>query len=299
MNTILISGASGLLASEFIKQLFNSEPNTQVIALSNSCDQLKEMYQDASNFSCYSWDELDELPFKKVSLVLHCAFARSEAHDDLLRSLELTSLLLRKTAPLKIPFISISSRGVYGQNPDSPWSESTALAPNGSYAMAKATQELLVRQAGEMEGFAYTNLRLAGLIGIGMDARLIAKLVKSAVDTGKMSYVGGMQQFALLDIRDAAAALLALIRVPADSWEKVYNLGHNNITTLDEVVTAIKQMSFQQYHQHITVQKQNREIPSIDGMDCARFFNATGWEPQYTLMDTVTELFDYYGRVTE
>lgn len=296
MNTILVTGASGLLASEFLKQLFCAEPAAHVIALSENCDVLEKRYSDMEGFSCYRWDEIDRIPFEAVSVVLHCAFARTEDGADLLRSLELTKLLLSKTAPLKIPFISISSRSVYGQNPKTPWSETTALSPENPYALAKAAQELLVCQAGEQGSFAYTNLRLAGLIGVGMDARLVAKLVKSAVDTGKITCVGGMQQFALLDIRDAAAGLHAILKIPTGSWKTVYNLGHSNVSTLDEIVSVVKHVAFQKYHTHIIVQKQNREVPLMDGMDCSCIYAATGWTPQYSMEDTVEILFDHYER---
>lgn len=294
MNTILISGAGGLLASEFLKQLFDSEPNAQVIALSGSCGKLREIWQNKPNLSFFSWNELDQLPFETVSTVIHCAFARTEEGPDLLRSLELTKLLLSKTAPLRIPFISISSRSVYGQNPATPWTENTALSPATPYALAKAAQELLVSQAGEQCGFPYTNLRLAGLIGVGMDARLIARLVKSAVDTGKLTCVGGMQQFALLDIRDAAAGLLAMLKVPANSWERVYNLGHSDTATLDEIASAVKLVAFRDYHRHVSIAKQSREVSLVDGMDCSRFRTATGWDRRCTLEDTIRNLFEHY-----
>ena len=130
MNTILISGASGLLASEFIQQLFKAEPKVKVIAVSGSCDELNEKYENESRLSCCGWDELDKLPFQNISLVIHCAFARTEDGEDLFCSLERTKLLLSKTGPHKIPFIGISSRSVYGQNPNAPWTDSQKLLRN-------------------------------------------------------------------------------------------------------------------------------------------------------------------------
>lgn len=292
MDTILISGANGLLAQEYMRQGLALKRDMRIIAVSNNCEMLRERYRDISHFSCFGWDELDSTPVAEVSLVLHCAFSRTENGNELLKSLKLTERLLNKTGPFHIPFVSISSRSVYGQNPNTPWTEESILSPEGMYALAKCAQEMLVQQAAEQYEFPHTNLRLAGLMGIGMDARLISKLVFQAIKTESMSIIGGQQKFSLLDIRDAASALWAFTRVPADQWEPVYNLGHSAVYTLDEIADAIKRVAFQDFHQHINVSKQEKDISLIDGMDCSRFYQTTGWSPHCQLEDTIRILFE-------
>lgn len=296
MNTLLISGASGVLAREIIKQQIERPGNFRIIALTGSCNTLKQHFSADSPISFYSWDDLDSIPFRQTTCIVHCAFARNELCQELYRALVCTQKLLRKAAENVIPFINISSRSVYGQNPNLPWTETSSISPNGAYALAKSAQELLTGESGETGGFPYTSLRLAGLMGVGMDARIISKLVIQAIKTKTLQIVGGNQQFALLDIRDAASGVLTVSSCLNKRWKPVYNLGPAEKYTLNEIALAVRQAAFEIIHKKINIETKEHDAVLIDGMDSSCFYKEFDWHPKYQLMDTIKSLFDSYSK---
>lgn len=294
-KTILVTGASGILADAWMRQAA-MDPDITLLALTNHAADLCRRFDSLPADSIFSWDALEAIPFAQVDVVLHCAFARTEAGADLALALERTSQLLRYIgrSPGKSACVSISSRSVYGQNPNLPWREDSALAPNSLYALAKVSQELLVEQAGEFYGFPCTNLRLAGLMGPKMDARILSKLIWNTLQGEDLNIIGGKQQFSLLDIRDAVAGISALLMVPPERWRKVYNLGSPNRYTLMELAERICSYTKEKYGIAPKISVEERDVRLLDAMDSSAFYADTGWKPGVELQDTIGSIAQYF-----
>jgi len=296
MSALLISGGNGLLASELIRQITAAEPTAEIIAVSSDCDKFRARHQGMPHVFCIPWTQLEHFPLEGADAVIHCAFSRTDDFKELSASLQYTERLVEKAGGCAspIPFIGISSRSVYGQSLELPWTEQTPVSPNSAYAFAKVAQELLTAQMAQAKNVPCTNLRLAGLIGPGMEARLLSKLIQQTLKTHSIQVTGGTQLFAMLDIRDAAAGILALLRLPASSWKPVYNLGAEKAYRLDEIAAKLKLYVEKTYSWKLKVNKQEKDILLVDGMDCSSFYQDTNWRPQYSLEDTMQQLFNYY-----
>lgn len=293
MRCILLTGANGVLGTALLRLLL---PQSKVIAVSGDPRALKVRFSEATNLSCFGWDELDDICWDQIEAVIHCAFSRTLDGKELTRSLELTCRLLKKVciyAP-HASYVNISSRSVYGQNPCVPWTEDTVPEPGNMYALGKVGQEYLTRQAAEHYGFTYTTLRLAGLIGPGMEKRIVSKMVMQAIHNHCLKVVGGKQQFAMLDLRDAAAGIMALLDTDPHMWKAVYNFGSDRVYQLSEIAHIIQVYAKDAYGLDIQLDVEPKDITLIDNMDCSRFYLDTGWRPQYQLVDTVELLFKYY-----
>ncbi len=294
MAEYLITGANGLLGQELIKQSLADRPDVRFLAVSNNCERFMKQTGGETRVRCCSWDDLDELDLSGFDAVIHCAFARSEKGTDLHKSLVLTGDILRAAGRAKVPLVAISSRSIYGQEDTLPWTEETEVGPNSLYALAKDAEELLTRQASALYGVPMTAVRLAGLIGIGMDARIVSKMVKSAVDSRSIKVVGGSQMFAMLDIRDAASGLRTLLGMPPGEWAETYNLGSGKTYTLQEMAQLIAEVGYREFGMRVRVTREEKAVSLLDGMDCTRFCAQTGWQPAYSLRDTVRSLFSFY-----
>lgn len=291
MRRFLITGANGLLGREIIAR---AGKETQFVALTHDPEKLQRQFSSEISLLCYRWDQLDKISLDGMDAVIHCGFAREESGAALQSALANTANLLEKTGAKKIPFVGISSRSVYGQQENIPWTEDTPVSPVNMYALGKCAQELLVKEAGKLNGFPYTNIRLAGLIGIGMDARVVSKMTKSAIENGMLKVVGGSQQFAMLDIRDAAQGVLALLQLPAEKWKHTYNLGVEAPYSLIEMAKIVAQVVGEKLATEIPIQHEKKDISLLDYMDCSAFYRDTNWRPMHTLRDTVKQIMDFY-----
>ena len=250
---------------------------------------------------CCSWDELAQMPLADGDVIVHGAFPRQENGQELTEALDLTGTLLKKagTSGKEIAWVDISSRSVYGQNEQTPWTETAELMPASPYALAKAAQELLTRQAAEAYGFRYTVLRMAGLIGVGMEARLVSQMTMRAIHDRALTVMGGEQQFSMLDIRDAAAGIRALLRKEPTAWRSLYNFGAEQATRLKDIAPIIQKEAQRLYGWRGSITRQKRDAALIDEMDSSLFYAQMGWRPQYTLADTVDWLLETYTGAAE
>ena len=146
----------------------------------------------------------------------------------------------------------------------------------------------------EAYGFRYTVLRMAGLIGVGMEARLVSQMTMRAIQDRALTVMGGEQQFAMLDIRDAAAGLRALLRKDPAEWRPLYNFGAEKATRLKDIAPIIQQEAQRLYGWQVSITRQKRDAALIDEMDSSLFYTQMGWRPQYTLADTVDWLLETY-----
>lgn len=293
---LIVTGAAGVLGSELIEQTLRADPQAEIVAVTRQSQALTQRWQGYANMKCCSWDELARLPLADGDVIVHGAFPRQENGQELTEALALTGALLKKagTSGKEIAWVDISSRSVYGQNERTPWTETTELVPASPYALAKAAQELLTRQAAEAYGFRYTVLRMAGLIGVGMEARLVSQMTMRAIQDRALTVMGGEQQFSMLDIRDAAAGLRALLRKDPAEWRPLYNFGAEKATRLKDIAPIIQQEARRLYGWRVSITRQKRDAVLIDEMDSSLFYTQMGWRPQYTLADTVDWLLETY-----
>ena len=291
MKKYLITGANGILAKEII---LRADSNTQFIVLTHDLEKVKMKFGQNKSLVFYQWNYINQIPLDDVDAIIHCGFSRKEDGQSLQNSLLNTIYLLQKGGNEQIPFLCISSRSVYGQQKNIPWAESTPVDPENMYALAKCAQELLIEQAGRYTGFPYSNIRLAGLIGIGLDSRVVNKMIRSAVEHKCIQVLGGNQQFALLDVRDAADGILKLLNVHPAKWKSKYNLGIEYPYSLIQIAQTVAQVVEETLHTKIVIERQNMETSLIDQMDCRSFYLDTQWKPVYSLNDTIVNILASY-----
>lgn len=288
MKKILITGANGFLGKGLLEKLAK-DPNYEVFSLTRKKDYMRESYPEIVHYGTDDFNA-NQIPFEKIDVVVHCAFARGSSGVELSSSLEFTAELFGK---IKNNIINISSRSVYGQNPAIPWRESTPVQPDQPYALAKfsAEQMLRLKCLQNFEGHA-TNIRLAGLVGAGFEDRVVNKFVDKVINRESIHIKGGQQMFSYLYIDDAIEGINALLKISPRSWDFIYNFGYIRSYNILEIAGVVNDVA-KQFNQPVA------EI-IVDGsdslvyaeLDSSLFYCKCNWHPEYDMKYIVEKIFE-------
>ncbi|MFS1512903.1 NAD-dependent epimerase/dehydratase family protein [Chengkuizengella sp. SCS-71B] len=297
-KSILITGASGYLAQALIKRL--SSENCNILAFSRKKDNIKSFYKENDNVSSFDHHDLHNgnLQLGQVDYLIHCGFARSHhTNEQIADSLNFTNKLMDSAIAHQIPaVINISSQSVYGTKQSTKWTEDTSVIPETVYAQAKYATELMTSTVHKINKHSFeTSLRLSTLSGgltglVPMD--LITKFVNHVLNNETIEIWDRKQKIERLDVRDAADAIVALLKTDYRNWKSVYNVGTGHSHSILEIANMVADVAKSKYglKVDIKISPESRKTSSV--MDSSQFFELTNWKPQFSLEDTIVSLFE-------
>lgn len=295
MKTILITGAGGFLG-RYLIEAFIREPQYKVLAFDLTTEIILKRYAQFKQIEFFENADFinNNIPFDKVDIIIHCAFSRSSEGKALAGSLDFTKKMLLAAKAHNIQaFINISSRSVYGQNPDIPWTEQTIVCPDSMYALTKYSSELLTNIVASNTGLNCTNIRLAGLNSPGLNERITSVFINKVIDGKPIKIIGGKQSFSFLDIRDAAIGIIKLINnVIPEKWQPIYNLGPTYSHSIIELAEIIAEVSRDFIQHEVQIEIEESDVELYSQMDSRLFYQETGWRPQYDMRATVKSIFE-------
>ncbi len=288
---ILITGANGLLGTELISQMINKN-SFNLYAITSKKQLLLDKFEN--KFKIFSLEEFydNKVPFKKIDIVIHCAFARAEkGAKEIAKSMLFTTELFNDLSKLKyISIINISSQEVYGNSPCI-WTETDDVHPNTNYGLAKYFSELYLYNKFYNSESSFTSMRLAGLVGNGADYRSVTKLINQAIDKKEIKIISSIVLLSQIDTRDATAGIIALLNIPAKKWKNIYNLGYIKSYTLEEIAETIKKVGID-YGIDVNIQREPSRTKIIAELDSTLFYNDTNWSPKYNIEATIRDIFE-------
>lgn len=289
-KNIIITGASGLVATELTHLLLNAKESYKIYAVSTHPAKLNERYKDVDNVICLSLDDLYSVVGAEIDAVIHCAFARSKDPQDLAKSLLFTSALLRKVKHIRPKvFVNISSQSVYGQANPPLWTEQTPPAPDYLYALGKFSTEEMSKMALEGTGIKFTSIRLSSVCE---NARFLNVFAKNALSGQPVNIQGGGQMCSFVDVRDVASGLKKVIDIAPrlDSLQEVYNLGSGKTRTIKELAEDTKRLVEQEKGINVALNVIPADIHLEVGMDISLFCKTFNWVPMFDYDDMVKSL---------
>lgn len=289
---ILITGASGLLATEIICRLADRD-TYRLLLVSSQPERLRQVYRTCGNVECCTLEELlgSEFKTQSIDVMLHTAFARTSSGKDYADSLSYTGKLLafaRRISPRA--FINVSSQSVYGDHAETLWKETFPAAPADLYGMAKYAAEELTRLALSDTGVNWTNIRLCS---ISEKARFIRVFVQNALKGTPIVVTAPFSQRSFIDVRDAASGLLSLFEIYSVAmWPEVYNLGADIVDSIGHIAERVKYIAETLYGiPEVLIDMSDSSDKSLIGMDSSFFRETFDWEPKFTLDHMVNSLF--------
>jgi GDP-4-dehydro-6-deoxy-D-mannose reductase len=238
------------------------------------------------------------------SAVIHLAAVSSVAESwkdagDAWRVNAVGTAILLQTVRRKAPAarVLVASTGeVYGRAEEVPTSERSAVAPLSPYAASKAAAEVACAQerAGGLDvvvarAFQHEGPGRDERFAVGSWTQQIAELEQSGGGALKVGDLSARRD--ITDVRDVCRAYRLLLDsgVPADT----YNVASSRAVSMEEVLQLLA--GFARCPVEVEPDPDRfrpAEIPIICG-DASRLREATGWEPQIPLEQTLADALDY------
>lgn len=275
---IIITGSGGVLGRALSDEL--KAHGSHIVSLHHSAEELEAVLKEYG---------------ESITGIVHCAFSRKNDPIELTRSLDFTGRVFTLSKMYRIRrVVNISSQSVYSASKEDIWDEGTEAAPGGMYEMAKYATELLGNAIFQGTDIQYTSLRLASLIGPGMDQRVVTKFISMILQGEEITLPKPGQKFQYLDIRDAAKGIAALLKT--DEWENKYNVAPQKQMTLKEISEIVGSVMKEKGYLVKPVICGLEKSAAQGYLSSSSFRKLTGWTEEYDLKNT-TEAIEEYLRL--
>eukprot|EP01025_Chloroclados_australasicus_P005631 TRINITY_DN11741_c0_g1_i1.p1 TRINITY_DN11741_c0_g1~~TRINITY_DN11741_c0_g1_i1.p1 ORF type:complete len:336 (+),score=50.58 TRINITY_DN11741_c0_g1_i1:115-1008(+) len=163
-----------------------------------------------------------------------------------------TANLVTEAVKAKVSkFVLLSSTAVYG-NTSGPWAETSVTKPIEPYGISRLAAEQHLQAAGHYYGMNYAIIRVHSVYGPRLDmnhlrSTIIARVITAALGDGELVIAGeGKQKRQFTYIDDVIPHVAAAAFKPQDKL--LVNLGTDEITTVEEVIEHVSQMTGKAVH---------------------------------------------------
>ena len=198
-----------------------------------------------------------------------------------------------------------SSSEVFGRVDASklPIDEECSFHPASPYAISKIGTDMIGRFYGEAYGlnvfttrmFTHTGPRRGDVFAESTFAKQIAMIEQDKLDP--VVKVGNLQsKRTWADVRDAVRAYHLLVTTEGIIPGDYFNIGGDTVKTIDEMLQFLISNSY--VADKIRVETDPARLRPIDAdlqiPDTTKFKKATGWSPEYTFEQTMSDLLNYW-----
>lgn len=228
---VAVTGATGLIGSELIKELRN---RIEVRGLTRGEDT------DILYHTDYSMESLASI-FESVDVVVHLAAIRGQGTDyrHFIENAILTENVLKASIRANVDkVIYMSSIAVYSDVNRVPWVEDQLVNPQTFYGLSKITGEYLC-ELYSRKGMDYTIFRCGIVLGITNNNRMTDIFIQRAAEQKTITVKGKSRaKRDFIYLKDVVRALVWEIFFDHNK-NQVYNLGSNSAYTNLEVAKEI------------------------------------------------------------
>lgn len=296
--TALITGSSGFLGKELIKQLLESK-QYNVIAVTSQTDKLIKEVGVLSRLTIVDVRDWKNQLYKSMDIefLINCAFPRTSDPEGLADGIRFTEELIAGAINANVKsIINISSQSVYTQNTKDIVDEQSPAIPESLYGMTKFACERIVALKCKYSKTPYTNIRLGSLVGIDLDVRMTNRFVQSALNGETITVNGGQQKVSYLHVKDAASALVKMLETDPKQWKPTYNLGNDQYFTVLELAETVKQLAKNYTDQEVSITINKGDSTFNNLVNSNLFYRDFNWKSRISMPRMVEELFDRYKK---
>lgn len=187
---------------------------------------------------------------------------------------------------------------------DAPINEKTPLNANNPYGISKMTQECFAQVYRERYGMKIYCVRPFNHTGIGQsDSFVLPSFCKQVAEIEKSGKSGVIKVGNLAverdfsDVRDIVRAYRMIVE--SEDCSKIYNVGSGRAYSLAELLEYIISLS----NQKISIEMDPSRVRPIDTpricCDFGEIEEDLGWRPQYSIFETLREIYNSYCNAGE
>lgn len=288
--SVLITGASGLVATELILELLKATDN-ELLLLTRDKIKLEQRYEGKfERLKIVNLEELGGDDSLKFDICIHTGFARSSEGAQIVSSLfflQKLSEICRERGCKR--FVNISSQSVYGNDYQLGIAEDGACSPDYMYALGKYASEIICDEAFRNSSICLYNIRLASVCE---NARFLTIFVENALKDVAIELTAPNQVVSFIDVRDVADALIRLINdksAPAG----IYNLGSGQWYTIKHIADIVKTIGEKEYNiSNVRIVENDCGKRTHIGMNITKIESTLGWRPNYDLKDMIISIYE-------
>ncbi len=305
-NTFLVTGATGFIGANLIRELIKQGQKTHVIVRDKKLNwRLHDVYDKIHIYECDIQDKKLHTIVKKISpdYIFHLArYGNLPEEDDIYKMIDInlkgTINLLDavKENPFKL-FINTSSGDEYGVK-ETPMRETDLLKPVNNNGVIKSVITLYCQKEAIRNKLPIINFRLFTPYGYfeGKN-RLIPSVVLSALEGNpiRVSNPVFVRDFIFID--DVIDAYLHAVELKHEYGE-IYNIGSGKQHSVGEIVQMIQKITKSKSNvQWGTVAKQARYIePSRWEADVSKMKMVLKWKQRNTIEEGLTKTIDWFKK---
>jgi len=312
MPKVLITGAGGFVGTHLINELKKSPENEIYASVYKATSDITTLVDQthiiAGDLTDYAFAE-SLVKSVQPDVIFHLA-ALSVVHNSASLATSVMSsnatisynmLEATKLYASRARFIAISSGNVYGAVEDTtrPVDELTPLRPLNPYAVSKVTQEMLALQYSLSYGLDVVILRPFNHTGVGQTRDfVIPRLAHQFVQIEKklldpVIEVGNIET--IRDFTDVADMVRGYVLASQKCISgEIYNIGTGVGHTIAEIIEILKSLSSAKVEVKILDKLVRASDVPILVADASKFMDLTGWKPQVSLQDTISDILESY-----
>jgi nucleoside-diphosphate-sugar epimerase len=296
-DNLLITGANDFAREHLLSLLQKTEDKINVLTWNKGKERIL-CPDDKINFVDYRDLNCGNFSFGGIDTIIHLGFSkRQRSYWGIVAGMKFTSWLFRNAVLCQVPaIINVSSQSIYGTNRQISWKETDRPSLQIPHAHAMFATELMLSDLSSLEKQVRgSSLRLSALSGgdlVNDSDDVIWKIVNKVVNMQPIILQGGNRLFEILDVRDAAKAIVLLLNIPAIEWKPIYNVGSGKVYSLTEIASEVLRISndyVERYPFELPINDTNKK--TAIGMNSSLFIQDVGWSPEYDLQNIIHSLF--------
>lgn len=311
MATLLVTGGSGFIGSNFIRYWLSSHPEDSIInldALTYAANQesLKDVAENPQyefvHGSILDADLVGQL-VEKVDRIVHFA---AESHVDrsitgpsafIKTNIEGTFVLLEAARKKNTPFHHISTDEVFGSlalGTSEKFSEKTSYNPNSPYSASKASSDHLVRAYHETYGLPVTITNCSNNFGpYQHPEKFIPRMITDVLQGGTAKIYGdGLYVRDWLYVLDHCRAIEAVLERGKNGETYLVGGMERDISNIEIAKMVLSMLDMPESKIEFITDRPGHDRRYA--VDWTKIHAELGWEPQHSVEEWLKETVAWY-----
>ena len=311
MATLLVTGGSGFIGSNFIRYWLSSHPEDSIInldALTYAANQesLKDVAENPQyefvHGSILDADLVGQL-VEKVDRIVHFA---AESHVDrsitgpsafIKTNIEGTFVLLEVARKKNTPFHHISTDEVFGSlalGTSEKFSEKTSYNPNSPYSASKASSDHLVRAYHETYGLPVTITNCSNNFGpYQHPEKFIPRMITDVLQGGTAKIYGdGLYVRDWLYVLDHCRAIEAVLERGKNGETYLVGGMERDISNIEIAKMVLSMLDMPESKIEFITDRPGHDRRYA--VDWTKIHAELGWEPQHSVEEWLKETVAWY-----